>query len=439
MEGRRLYVDGLNLFQSATSGRWRLQKTFGAIAMFMHAAHVSGYTVHVFIDAFTGDPESETSQKWVQRREGQLKRGERKVPQGGNILIGDMFRECGAVVHYSLSHSNDDTLAAFAWMDEALILSNDSDFLRYCINAEQRCFERRLFNSYTCENWPHLILNPLVLDQCLLNKIEAKARLDIVLERPITRDFGPCLVNLQDHLYIRGLSSACVKELGNIHGYAAVVHLRRALLAQLGISNRVCVQYPEWNQQEEVPMWHKSWETPLQDLACFSKAHLEHAFRQCVEETMTCWDVSRVKNQSQLLNHLFACRAIVSELWLLGWSHSRKSDFLFRMMAFEKSVDHALKIFHDNKKTSPSNIDLCQAVQQALPFEMRQYATGYVVKLMEGKSFGFLQVDGPSSSEQVFFHYQDLLFPQTCLHEGLRVRFCVCRPNGGKWCAFAIQ
>jgi hypothetical protein len=61
-------------------------------------------------------------------------RGEKRVPQGCAVMLGDMFRMEGVPVHYSF-HDNDDTLAAYAVRDGALVLSGDRDFFRYTGNV----------------------------------------------------------------------------------------------------------------------------------------------------------------------------------------------------------------------------------------------------------------------------------------------------------------
>lgn len=53
------------------------------------------------------------------------------MPQGMNILFGDLFRKNGVEVCYSMEADNDDTIASHAQKDNAYILSQDGDFLRY--------------------------------------------------------------------------------------------------------------------------------------------------------------------------------------------------------------------------------------------------------------------------------------------------------------------
>jgi hypothetical protein len=53
------------------------------------------------------------------------------VPPGLQIIMGEMWTRGGAVrVHYS-EVDNDDTLAAYAYVHGASVMSMDKDFFRY--------------------------------------------------------------------------------------------------------------------------------------------------------------------------------------------------------------------------------------------------------------------------------------------------------------------
>jgi hypothetical protein len=51
--------------------------------------------------------------------------------QGASILLGEMFTAAGAEVRYSMEADNDDTIASYAQLDGAAVLSRDRDFFRY--------------------------------------------------------------------------------------------------------------------------------------------------------------------------------------------------------------------------------------------------------------------------------------------------------------------
>jgi hypothetical protein len=47
------------------------------------------------------------------------------------VLVGDIFRSAGQEVRYALEAGNADTLAAYAHLDGAHVLSNDPNLLRF--------------------------------------------------------------------------------------------------------------------------------------------------------------------------------------------------------------------------------------------------------------------------------------------------------------------
>jgi predicted nuclease of predicted toxin-antitoxin system len=49
-------------------------------------------------------------------------------------MLGDAFRAAGADVRYSLEADNDDTMAAYAQLDSAHVLSKDKDFFRSALS-----------------------------------------------------------------------------------------------------------------------------------------------------------------------------------------------------------------------------------------------------------------------------------------------------------------
>lgn len=237
-----IFVDALNLFQpKLRDDACAIKDALLRVTAFMRAALNSGHAVEVFIDASLGDPNGETDVKFRERREAGVRRGVRDVPQGSNVMVGDMFRVCGARVHYSLTSCNDDTLAAWAWRESALILSRDSDFLRYQHDGRS-CFRggERLFTSW----------------------LSTSARLQLVYTAPSNLTPKTPIVVIQDSalvetrprfaflpagdLYFRGAPSGSVKEFGNIHGYSAVVRLRRAVAARCHMS-QYRVEWPDWD------------------------------------------------------------------------------------------------------------------------------------------------------------------------------------------------
>ena len=86
------------------------------------------YELKVFIDAGYGT--METWKKFTKRRTVEIRTKKRAVPYGITEYLGDAFRNCKVDVHYSIE-DNDDTIACWAVLDNALILSSDKDYFRY--------------------------------------------------------------------------------------------------------------------------------------------------------------------------------------------------------------------------------------------------------------------------------------------------------------------
>ena len=94
----------------------------------MAAAHNAGWHLEVFIDA--GIQTKEALDKWKTRRAQQVKKCKLDVPPGLAILYGDMFKDLNVSVNYS-DLDNDDTIAAYAEYDGAVVVSGDKDYYRY--------------------------------------------------------------------------------------------------------------------------------------------------------------------------------------------------------------------------------------------------------------------------------------------------------------------
>lgn len=92
---------------------WNLTHAQNRVRAFVDAAKNSGFTLTVFLDA--GIQTDEAMEKWRSRREEEVRCEIRQVPQGQNVLLGDMFRACGVEVFYSPADGdNDDCIAACA-------------------------------------------------------------------------------------------------------------------------------------------------------------------------------------------------------------------------------------------------------------------------------------------------------------------------------------
>ncbi len=99
---------------------WDFDQAAAKIKHFVEALQSEGWYLEVFIDA--GIQSEEGWDKWKGRRVKEVESEQRNIPQGMTDLMGEMYRELGVKVHFSVV-DNDDTLAAYAYRDGAAILS----------------------------------------------------------------------------------------------------------------------------------------------------------------------------------------------------------------------------------------------------------------------------------------------------------------------------
>ena len=126
-----LYVDTLTFATLffPLGRKWNITQSFKLVREFVEAGTKQGITLKCFINDCSKSQEA--IGKYRKRREIEVIKGQKNIPQGLSILLGDMFRAAGVEVCYSNIEDNDDCLASHAETDHADILSNDKDMLRY--------------------------------------------------------------------------------------------------------------------------------------------------------------------------------------------------------------------------------------------------------------------------------------------------------------------
>lgn len=83
----------------------------------------------VVLDGTTAS--DETRQKWIARRERELRQGKRSIPQNTDLLVADICKKRGLVTYYDVSHDGDAVVASLAERNGRKVLSRDTDFYRY--------------------------------------------------------------------------------------------------------------------------------------------------------------------------------------------------------------------------------------------------------------------------------------------------------------------
>ncbi|KAF9362897.1 hypothetical protein BGX34_005304, partial [Mortierella sp. NVP85] len=288
---RLLYVDIMNFSTSffQINDHWSFRDASKKVEDFVRHAKNANFELKVFIDAFAETEEA--IKKWKQRREIEVRDGVRRLPQGMNSLLGDLFKRCRVEVCYSTEADNDDTLASHAHHDGASVLSQDRDFLRY----NGRRYD--IFIDF------HVDKNKLVLKPRRDMRCFASQR-DIITPAPAYTNRDPGMVSLSRHIYLRGTPSPLTHYFTNTH--IVVRPLRQAYYSHLGLKSSVLETFPLFDGQVR---WDETLVPPDDSkkglLGDPNKAY-EHFFK----------DMKRPQGVSDRdwSNHVYATYAVVFEL-----------------------------------------------------------------------------------------------------------------------------
>mmetsp|Transcript_2305 Transcript_2305/g.3481 ORF Transcript_2305/g.3481 Transcript_2305/m.3481 type:complete len:434 (-) Transcript_2305:42-1343(-) len=283
-----LYMDAANFSASFFPmwRRWDLNQASMYAQRFCSACKNSGYKVVAFFDQ--NMLTTEAQKKWRKRREREVRRGERTVPQGCLRLVGDMLAENGMAIRYSVEADNDDTVASWAQHDGASVLSGDNDFLRY------RNATYTLYSDFSIKKRKLVLLKQV--------GVRKSSWRDIIVPPPETGSCNPFRDCVEQGTYLRG-SPSPLAELGNIH--IRIRPLRAALYHSLGLDS-VEEEFPvrDYNKQ---CVWDKKAVKPNE-----SCAELLLSPETAVEQFS--FDRPNNSKNEDWYKHQFALRAIIAEI-----------------------------------------------------------------------------------------------------------------------------
>eukprot|EP00347_Sterkiella_histriomuscorum_P024134 403332193 len=251
-QSQKLFVDALNYARNffLNQNFWDLDSAQENVKRFVNAAIKTGYSVEVFID--DGQQSEEVVQKWIFRRELQVKTCKMEVPTCLTALIGEMFRNLNVPVHYSVV-DNDDTLACFANHFGAYILSADTDFLRY----KGRKYE--IFKGYE--------IDPKTNELILIQRKYFKHKHPRVLfkQLPQTLSELPLLREVfANGKYVRGSPSSLTRFTGNLQ--ELIRPLRQVFYRIMKVDFEVLEIYPYWDHQSDKTSWIEIYVKPADDV-----------------------------------------------------------------------------------------------------------------------------------------------------------------------------
>ncbi|CAE7381953.1 unnamed protein product [Symbiodinium sp. CCMP2592] len=290
-----LYVDGLNIsrYFFPQKDLWDLTRAFRKVEKFVAAAKVAGFEVSVFLDASIQS--DECMRKWFKRREDEVKKMNRGVPQGIQTIVGDMFSELGIKVYFSLETDLDDALAAFAEADGAAILSGDSDFFRY--------------EGATYQVYEGFEIVRSCLELIPADGTGARARKLAIIPKPQMVEKTPSFIDVQrTGIYTRGACSPLVRLVGNPHAWLRP--LRQALYARMGLRGPVREVFPSWDASARKVVWSDDEVFPDRAMDQF----LEDPTRALQSLVPDLVDQVPEVDTVQRWRHIFGVHAVVHEL-----------------------------------------------------------------------------------------------------------------------------
>eukprot|EP00347_Sterkiella_histriomuscorum_P001643 403371235 len=303
-QSQKLFVDALNYARNffLNQNFWDLDSAQENVKRFVNAAIKTGYSVEVFID--DGQQSEEVVQKWIFRRELQVKTCKMEVPTCLTALIGEMFRNLNVPVHYSVV-DNDDTLACFANHFGAYILSADTDFLRY----KGRKYE--IFKGYE--------IDPKTNELILIQRKYFKHKHPRVLfkQLPQTLSELPLLREVfANGKYVRGSPSSLTRFTGNLQ--ELIRPLRQVFYRIMKVDFEVLEIYPYWDHQSDKTSWIEIYVKPADDVLFNRLQPLFSDITSLIDYFIH--DVVRPKlliaeaNDLAWNNHVFGFCALISEL-----------------------------------------------------------------------------------------------------------------------------
>jgi len=249
---KKLYVDILNFSDrffklSNTTNCWQVISAvpFDEVTKFVTAAENGGWEIKGFIDARIQT--AETLDKWRKRREEEIIKGIKRPMHGMQFILGDLFKECGVDVRYSLDADNDDTVASYAESDGASVLSRDHDFFRYQSSTFQ------VFANYEIDENGTL---HLFEGKCHLSENDQNSR-QLISPPPQTfshAQYGGFSDVFKGKRYQRGTPTGLIKQLGNPH--FTTRKLRQALYAKWQIQGTIEEELPEWKHENSEIVWN---------------------------------------------------------------------------------------------------------------------------------------------------------------------------------------
>ncbi|TNV78477.1 hypothetical protein FGO68_gene9480 [Halteria grandinella] len=316
---RLLYVDIWGFKQKICNSEnyWDLESAKRNVEEFHDAALNAGWVVTIFINANNGT--EEISDRWKKSREDQVKGGTINFAPNLSRMLGELFQEVGATVHFTSADCTD-TLVSMAQKDKAAVLAKYKDFFGYkgakyyIYNNFKYQYEQQPGEAYQRKVISLIPAKPPARDEW----ISRKQLLDPI---PFTYDYYPnaeIIMSTTPISYIRGCPSNLVREVGNLH--ILLKPLRAAFYYMIGVQPQDCESggvkesFPFWDDEKQACQWTNDFVAPdpaLMGLLLEGKPIIpafKHYYKQLkrpdhIDEDSINWQ-----------NHLFGLASLIAEL-----------------------------------------------------------------------------------------------------------------------------
>lgn len=359
----RIYMDVLNFASShffVDSDDWTIAPVMKRVEEFCNACKKANIELRIFIDVVR---EEKALKKWYTRMTRNVKEGNRGVPQHISGFLGQMFHKAGVLVCYATEVNNDDTLASYAYHDDAAILSEDQDYMFY--------YRPEDFNEAIKR--PKPMTRPIAFQQYTDFKLNSETlELQMKMKDPnVSGSFqcDPCVVQLDplpkyttpeqpdiswvglvknNREYRGGAPSPLVRKLG-FNPYITIRSLRQGLYHFIFKDHRR--EGDQVQVREEFPVWIATTQTvdfesitvnvpavlerDTMELLQDPKRAFQHFFPRECEEGNPPEEV----NEQDWYRHVHGCKVIVVEIcttsWRLDGTDGPKPTFLDTMIESE--------------------------------------------------------------------------------------------------------
>lgn len=248
---QKIYMDALNFgnYFFKKEDFWDLGYIVNKVKTFVYILRKRNYDLEIFLD---GNSRSKLIKEvYKERVIERMKTRKFDWPTNCTNLLEYAFSSLGIKVHYNIDQDCDDTLATYAYIDDAFILSSDNDFLCYFKDL-------KIYSKFELDEKKDLIFFTRQTRRTKDHKPKRKIcelKRSLLQKKPITVNTmtADVLLSPNRNILTSGFPMNCPSLLVNPH--TIVKELRRALYYSWGIKNIVTEEIPRLNPENNEVEW----------------------------------------------------------------------------------------------------------------------------------------------------------------------------------------